>query len=118
MSLFTCSKCGAGHSRFRDRLTAKPASYCSACHAEYMRETRPTYGELTPEQRRRSNARAHANTAQRRGQIQPKPCEACGAEAQKHHDDYGKPLDVRWLCPACHLTLHKEPHRLGVPSGA
>lgn len=40
MSLFTCSKCGSGHSRFRDRLTARPASYCAACHAKHMRELR------------------------------------------------------------------------------
>jgi hypothetical protein len=37
-----------------------------------------------------------------------KPCEICGAEkADAHHDDYSKPLDVRWLCE----THHSEHHR-------
>mgnify|MGYP000961258813 CR=1 FL=1 len=118
MSLFTCSKCGAGHSRFRSRLGAQPASYCAACHAKHMRETRPSHGELNPDQKMKANARAYANTYQRRGLLKPQPCEACGGVAQKHHDDYAKPLEVRWLCAACHMTLHKEPHRLGVPGGA
>ena len=119
MSLFVCSKCGAGHSRFRGRLTARPASYCAACHAEFMRLTRPKYSELTAEEKRKANCRAHARTAQRRGQIQPKPCEVCGTEkAQKHHEDYSKALEVRWLCAACHLTLHKEPWRLEASHGA
>ncbi len=117
MSLFTCSKCGSGHSRFRDRLKARPASYCTACHAEYMRETRPAYGQLSEEQRRRAIARSQAGVYQRRGKLKPEPCEACGGEAQKHHDDYDRPLDVRWLCPTCHMTLHKEPHLLEAAHG-
>ena len=40
------------------------------------------------------------------------PCEVCGnAKAQAHHDDYGKPLDVRWLC----TTHHAEWHRHNTP---
>lgn len=35
-------------------------------------------------------------------------CAACGADdsVHAHHDDYAKPLDVRWLCPACHKAWH------------
>ena len=36
------------------------------------------------------------------------PCEVCGAGAQAHHEDYLKPLDVRWLCPVHHRQRHME----------
>lgn len=29
-------------------------------------------------------------------------------EAQAHHDDYTKPLEIRWLCAKCHGVLHAE----------
>lgn len=37
--------------------------------------------------------------------VRPRTCSACGtysALIQGHHDDYSKPLEVRWLCPSCH----------------
>lgn len=34
-------------------------------------------------------------------------CEVCGASAtDAHHDDYTRPLDVRWLCRQHHTRLH------------
>ena len=43
------------------------------------------------------------------GRLVKKPCERCGSEnSRAHHEDYDKPLDVVWLCPACHLARHRE----------
>lgn len=48
--------------------------------------------------------------------VRPKTCAACGAGGtmrdgrsviQAHHDDYNKPLEVRWLCQPCHHEWHK-----------
>jgi len=62
---------------------------------------------LTPEQRRKSNARTYIRVYVRRGKLERRPCEHCGRAAQAHHGDYSKPLDVRWLCRAHHLALHR-----------
>ncbi len=43
--------------------------------------------------------------AVRTGRIRrPSSCSECHepCRAQAHHDDYAKPLEVRWLCRACH----------------
>lgn len=41
------------------------------------------------------------------GRLMRQPCEGCGATpADAHHDDYSRPLDVRWLCEACHAAHH------------
>ena len=43
------------------------------------------------------------------GRLERKPCEMCGCnKADAHHDDYAKPLDVRWLCRKHHARWHSE----------
>lgn len=45
--------------------------------------------------------------AMKLGLLIRKPCEQCGAEpTDAHHDDYLKPLEVRWLCRSCHKAHH------------
>lgn len=43
-----------------------------------------------------------------RGEIVKMPCEVCGEErVHMHHDDYVKPLEVRWLCVVHHGAEHR-----------
>lgn len=99
----TCSRCGG---ELEPQRIAKQR-YCLSCHAMHMRLTRPKHSELPDESRKKANARAYANTCVRRGIIEVKTCEICGGEAEKHHDDYDKPKDVRWLCRPHHLEWHR-----------
>lgn len=39
------------------------------------------------------------------GVLVRQPCEVCGSKAQAHHNDYSKPLEVRWLCPLHHKHI-------------
>jgi len=41
--------------------------------------------------------------------IVKKPCEVCGTtrKIEAHHDDYAKPLEIRWLCKKHHMELHR-----------
>lgn len=49
------------------------------------------------------------SNALRDGKLARQPCEVCGnPKSQAHHDDYGKPLDVRWLCTTHHADWHKH----------
>ncbi|HAS1882515.1 hypothetical protein M2O51_10515 [Enterobacter hormaechei] len=45
--------------------------------------------------------------------LRPTTCESCHSvgAVHAHHDDYSKPLSVRWMCPQC----HKDWHRLNGP---
>lgn len=47
--------------------------------------------------------------AVRTGKIVRQPCEVCGdPKTQGHHEDYSKPLDVRWLCFKHHREAHGQ----------
>lgn len=47
-------------------------------------------------------------TAIRNGSLKRKPCRVCGNEkAEAHHDDYTRPLYIKWLCKMHHSARHK-----------
>lgn len=57
-----------------------------------------------------AKARNLANRAIQLGFLErPKVCPACGnlGMVHAHHDDYTKPLEVRWLCINCHAKEHR-----------
>lgn len=74
--------------------------------------------ELSPDQSY-EHARIGSFTRQAiaKGVLIPEPCEICGVfgkdengkrRVNAHHDDYNKPLKVRWLCTKHHLEWHKN----------
>lgn len=96
-----CSRCGIKPQR-------KSHNWCFLCHAAYMREWRKSH-PLNAEQRLKDICRAYANVYEGRGALVPQPCEVCGTkDVEKHHPDYSKPLEVKWLCRDHHLELHRQ----------
>ena len=63
------------------------------------------------------------NAIQRGEIVPPEACSACKQTPnakylmEAHHEDYNKPLDVVWLCLACHRKLHRKPVRRAEPIG-
>lgn len=97
---------------------------CKKCrHREYMNEwyRRPGNADKQREKQRRYGA-SHPDTRTGRKRdpekdkvrheawltLEQQPCEVCGEQrAHRHHDDYSKPLEVRWLCPRHHGEVHR-----------
>lgn len=97
-----CSICGA----IKEGSYVKE-SHCSACRLIQVKERRPY---RTEEQIFKENVRRFTYFARRRGFLIKQPCEVCNTEndVQAHHDDYTKPLDVRWLCRKHHNEHHNN----------
>ena len=62
-------------------------------------------------QRNKQKLSAHnaVSKALLRGKIKRQPCEQCQSQkAEAHHEDYSKPLVIRWLCDKHHKERHKQ----------
>lgn len=127
----TCRKCGVekdaqefhADPRYRDGL----GSYCKACkyvlsskardawklrhmdrHRLSMRDAQRRY-RVDPANGIKRAARIAVRDAIYSGRMLRGSCEVCGKpNAHGHHDDYSKPLDVRWLCSTHHREHHKK----------
>lgn len=83
-------------------------SRCKSCNklqrnknnrAKYERVYRKKYPE-------KLSAKDKVRYAIKKGLISRKPCEVCkDIKSQGHHDDYSKPLEVRWLCSKHHRAI-------------
>ena len=63
-----------------------------------------------PEKRSAKNKIAHLT---RNGQLVRQPCSICGEpNAQAHHPNYDKPLEVVWLCQCHHFEVHLKQREL------
>lgn len=109
----TCKEIKPVHEFNRDASRGKRRQYrsdkCRIC--ENTKRARYYLRNKTDRERNRKSMKARATSrvyfAKQKGQLIKKPCEVCGAEqTDAHHDDYAKPLEVRWLCRAHHRQWH------------
>lgn len=111
-----CKECTKSDARAtRQRRLAHYRAYDRQRGSRRTIEDQRRYREKNP-----LKTRAHqlVNYAVRMGKLKKQPCEVCGsAEVHAHHDDYGKPLKVRWLCAAHHHRWHAINGEAKVPHG-
>lgn len=115
----TCVRCGV--EKDSDLFCTGKPRLCLECHRISSRnhrksdKGRATIQAYSKKRYQRTSdkslARAKLRQAVEKGLIvKPQVCEDCprayGIEG--HHDDYSKPLEVRWLCKMCHLVTHKR----------
>ena len=75
---------------------------------EHYRRNKQQYKERDRRySKNKANAVSAVSYAVKKGRLTRQPCEECGAEkTDAHHDDYAKPLEVRWLCRSHHTKWH------------
>lgn len=128
-----CFKCGASkpytdfykHSKMADGHLGK----CKQCTKQDVKIHRQENDSVREYDRMRGNRqspeylakyraenlkkyKAHnaVNNAVRDGKLEkPLSCSECNStnHIEGHHDDYDKPLVVRWLCSRCHSLWHE-----------
>lgn len=124
MDIHTCVRCRGTFWTDEMALNGKQKpTYCRVCKNQIVRE----YVETNPDWNRRRSQRYYtrhkteiiARVSSRspdktkayrvvhNAKLLKQPCEVCGnPNSIAHHDDYSKPLEVRWLCHTCHNRLH------------
>lgn len=127
--MHNCSNCGPKPEADFYRIRGYLMSRCKSCWNKKVKEFCRTdrgramrrritkkyrntpQGKSTLEQSKKRNrkkilARGRLNSAIRRKKLERLPCEVCGAVAEGHHENYDKPLEVRWLCTKHHHEAH------------
>ena len=86
-----------------DRIRAYDRSRGARRSVEKVKEYRKKYPN-------KYKAHTMVNNAIRSKKLFKENCEVCNREdsVHAHHDDYLKPLNVRWLCAVCHSKWHLE----------
>lgn len=114
-------------------------NYCKECVKSRMRKQRRDDPRVLERERARGRQfdeskmvkyrtpavrRAHSAVARavRAGRLsRPSVCTECGSEGRVEaaHEDYSRPLDIRWLCRRCHCRWdHLAPKTAGLEANA
>ncbi len=125
-----CFKCGQGqpltefyrHPQMADghlnkcktctkRDSAATAAKNPEARRVYVREQARRRRHNNPADLKKRKARFAVLNELRACRLTRLPCEigdGCHGRIEAHHDDYDKPLAVRWLCRKHHAALHRK----------
>lgn len=93
------------YERDREKRNALSSAWAKRNRAAINERNR----RIREEQSHKYSAWLQMSEAIRVGLLIRKACEVCGnAKTDGHHDDYSKPLDVRWLCRKHHAQQHRK----------
>ena len=122
-----CSKCKTEKGSFIKYAKNKQKTqyyYCRFCNTERAKKYRNTkigaknireaVARSIKKHQWKQDARVKLNYQLKVGNIKKENCLCGSKETQAHHDDYLKPLEIRWLCRPCHADEHRQPIPVGV----
>lgn len=120
----TCDYCKERYHTIRSHYAKSKRHFCGRnCYSNFRKNLMPKeehyrYGKGMDqeEKKKRIKARSILNHYLRDNHLSKQPCEVCGEMAEAHHDNYDKPLDVRWLCFKHHRKYHKNSPELLAPN--
>jgi hypothetical protein len=88
-----------------DRVAARKAYSKTEAGKEAHKRATKKWIEKNPIKRA---AHILVGNAIRDGKLLKSTCEICGSkDVHAHHDDYARPLEVRWLCDEHHNEWHR-----------
>lgn len=126
IELLPCTKCGKylpKESFYLDKRTGNIRGPCKTCYLEWHQKVYCQRPEVINKERIRSIIRGKTTPAKCRGVaneaiqagrlIRPNFCPVCGVShiekrIEAHHDDYFRPLEVKWMCSLCHAKYHQK----------
>lgn len=102
-----CKTCKRNDSRIQNRQP-KRRQYNYEKYRKWMDKGGLREYRRRPEVMERVRVGAIVQQAIRSGKIERQPCLICGEKAHAHHDNYSKPLDIKWLCSKHHAEEHRN----------
>ncbi len=109
-----CKKCHCKTSietRNKDNARDKNKEFARIDRIQNLEKYRERERSRERKKDEKYDARRILNNAIKNGTvIKPAICEECRQEKRLtgHHDDYSKPLKIKWLCYECHGILHRK----------
>lgn len=102
-----CPDCNRNRFRYQFQKNSSRGDglqvYCRDCQNLRNSENKVRFPEKT-------RARQLVAAAVKSGALKPQfLCSGCSINiaTDAHHEDYGKPLEVIWLCRSCHQKIHR-----------